>query len=173
MNTLLDLTAPVIVTAACVLALYKGVDIFAAMTDGAKKGLRVMADILPALLVLFPAIYLLRASGLPEHIGALLRPLLSALGIPEETVLLMLLRPVSGSAALSAAADVISRCGADSLAGRTAAVMCSSSDTTFYVIAVYFTAAGVKDSRWAVPAALCADAAGFLSAAWICRILWG
>ena len=94
------------------------------------------------------------------------------LGIPEETVLLMLLRPVSGSAALSAAADVISRCGADSLAGRTAAVMCSSSDTTFYVIAVYFTAAGVKDSRWAVPAALCADAAGFLSAAWICRILW-
>ena len=66
-----------------------------------------------------------------------------ALGIPEETVLLMLLRPVSGSAALSAAADVISRCGADSLAGRTAAVMCSSSDTTFYVIAVYFTAARV------------------------------
>ena len=66
MNTLLDLTAPLIVTAACVLALCKGVDIFAAMTDGAKKGLRVMADILPALLVLFPVIYLLRASGLPE-----------------------------------------------------------------------------------------------------------
>ena len=116
---------------------------------------------------------LLERSGAAAWLSRLLRPLLSALGIPEETVLLMLLRPVSGSAALSAAADVISRCGADSLAGRTAAVMCSSSDTTFYVIAVYFTAAGVKDSRWAVPAALCADAAGFLSAAWICRILWG
>ena len=128
MNTLLDLTAPLIVTAACVLALYKGVDIFAAMTDGAKKGLRVMADILPALLVLFPVIYLLRASGLPELLERLLAP---------------------------------------------AAVMIGSSETTLYVVAVYFTAAGVKDSRWAIPAALCADLACFLSSAWICRILWG
>lgn len=173
LSTLAGLVPALIIGVACIAGLCRGVDVFSALTAGAAKGLRIMRDIFPALVVLFPAIYLLRASGLPEHIGALLRPLLSALGIPEETVLLMLLRPVSGSAALSAAADVISRCGADSLAGRTAAVMCSSSDTTFYVIAVYFTAAGVKDSRWAVPAALCADAAGFLSAAWICRILWG
>ena len=86
MNTLLDLTAPLIVTAACVLALYNGVDIFAAMTDGAKKGLRVMADILPALLVLFPVIYLLRASGLPEHIGACDTLLLSMRGVPSVDV---------------------------------------------------------------------------------------
>ena len=137
MNTLLDLTAPVIVTAACVLALYKGVDIFAAMTDGAKKGLRVMADILPALLVLFPAIYLLRASGILELLERLLAPVFRALG------------------------------------GRTGAAMIGSSETTLYVVAVYFTAAGVKDSRWAIPAALCADLACFLSSAWICRILWG
>ena len=162
LSTLSGLVPALIIGAACIAGICRGVDVFSALTAGAAKGLCIMRDIFPALVVLFPAIYLLRASGLPEHIGALLRPLLSALGIPEETVLLMLLRPVSGSAALSAAADVISRCGADSLAGRTAAVMCSSSDTTFYVIAVYFTAAGVKDSRWAVPAALCADAAGFL-----------
>ena len=154
LNTLAGLVPALIIGAACIAGICRGVDVFSALTAGAAKGLRIMRDIFPALVVLFPAIYLLRASGLPEHIGALLRP-------------------VSGSAALSAAADVISRCGADSLAGRTAAVMCSSSDTTFYVIAVYFTAAGVKDSRWAVPAALCADAAGFLSSAWICRILWG
>ena len=165
MNTLLDLTAPLIVTAACVLALYKGVDIFAAMTDGAKKGLRVMADILPALLVLFPVIYLLRASGLPELLERLLAPVFKALGIPVETSLLMLLRPVSGSTALSVSAELIARYGADSLVG--------SSETTLYVVAVYFTAAGVKDSRWAIPAALCADLACFLSSAWICRILWG
>ena len=173
MNTLLDLTAPIIVTAACVLALYKGVDIFAAMTDGAKKGLRVMADILPALLVLFPAIYLLRASGIPELLERLLTPVFKALGIPAETSLLMLLRPVSGSAALSVSAELIARYGADSLVGRTAAVMIGSSETTLYVVTVYFTAAGVKDSRWAIPAALCADLACFLSSAWICRILWG
>ena len=118
MNTLLDLTAPLIVTAACVLALYKGVDIFAAMTDGAKKGLRVMADILPALLVLFPVIYLLRASGLPELLERLLAPVFKALGIPVETSLLMLLRPVSGSTALSVSAELIARYGADSLVGR-------------------------------------------------------
>ena len=173
MNTLLDLTAPVIVTAACVLALYKGVDIFAAMTDGAKKGLRVMADILPALLVLFPAIYLLRASGILELLERLLAPVFRALGIPAETSLLMLLRPISGSAALSVSAELIARYGADSLVGRTAAVMIGSSETTLYVVAVYFTAEGVKDSRWAIPAALCADLACFLSSAWICRILWG
>ena len=90
-----------IIGSACIAGLCRGVDIFSALTAGAAKGLRIMRDIFPALVVLFPAIYLLRASGLPEHIGALLRPALSALGIPEETVLLMLLRPVSGSAALS------------------------------------------------------------------------
>ena len=85
----------------------------------------------------------------------------------------MLLRPISGSAALSVSAELIARYGADSLVGRTAAVMIGSSETTRYVVAVYFTAAGVKDSRWAIPAALCADLACFLSSAWICRILWG
>ena len=155
------------------LALYKGVDIIAAMTDGAKKGLRVMAAILPALLVLFPAIYLLRASGILELLERLLAPVFRALGIPAETSLLMLLRPISGSAALSVSAELIARYGADSLVGRTAAVMFGSSETTLLVGAVYFTAAGVKDSRWAIPAALCADLACFLSSAWICRILWG
>ena len=85
----------------------------------------------------------------------------------------MLLRPLSGSGALSAAAEIIGQAGADSLAGRTAAVMLGSSETTFYVAAVYLSAAGVKKSRWAIPAALCADLACFLSSAWVCRMLWG
>ena len=77
------------------------------------------------------------------------------------------------SAALAAASELIGRFGPDSLIGRTAAVMIGSSETTLYVTAVYFTAAGVKNSRWAVPAALCADLACFLSSAWVCRLLWG
>ena len=80
---------------------------------------------------------------------------------------------MSGSGALAAAAELIGQYGADSLIGRTAAVMIGSSETTFYVIAVYFAAAGVKNSRWAVPAALCADLACFISSAWVCRLLWG
>ena len=173
MSGLLDLTAPLLISCVFICAAIKGVDIYAAMVDGAKKGLRVMADILPALLALFPAIYLLRASGLPELLSRLLSPALDLLGIPTETTLLMLLRPISGSGALGVAAELIDRFGPDSLAGRTAAVMIGSSETTLYVSAVYFAAAGVKNSRWAIPAALCADLACFVSSAWICRLLWG
>ncbi|MBQ9249249.1 MAG: spore maturation protein [Oscillospiraceae bacterium] len=173
MRNLLDLTAPLLIGAVMLTAALRGVDLYEAMLAGARKGLQIMADILPALLVLFPAIRLLRASGLPELLVRLLSPLLDKLGVPADTVLLMLLRPISGSAALAAASEIIQRCGPDSLTGRTAAVMIGSSETTLYVAAVYFAAAGVRRSRWAIPAALCADLACFLSSAWICRALWG
>ena len=173
MSALSELTAPLIISCVFLCAAIRGVDIYAAMVDGVKKGLRVCLDILPALLVLFPAIRLLQASGLPELLGRLLSPVLDRLGIPAETTVLMLLRPVTGSGALSAAAELIERFGPDSLIGRTAAVMIGSSETTLYVSAVYLTAAGVKNSRWAIPAALCADLACFVSSAWVCRLLWG
>lgn len=165
---------PALITAAVVLAaVLNGVDVMGAMTDGARRGMKTAADMLPALTVLFAAIYLLRASALPEMFARLAAPVLSRLGIPEETALLLLLRPLSGSGALGAAAEIMQRCGADSLLGRTAAVMLSSSETTFYVIAVYFGAARVRSTRWAIPAALFADAVSFAAAAWVCRALWG
>lgn len=171
MKTLLPLTAPLIICAVFIFAMARGVDIYSAMLCGVKKGLKTVGDILPALLVLFPAIYLLRASGLPERLSALLSPVFRLLGIPPETCLIMLLRPISGSGALSAAEDIIARYGADSAIGRTAAVMIGSSETTLYVVAVYFGAAGVKNTRWAIPAALCADLACFISSAWVCHFL--
>ena len=173
MKGLLSLTAPLLLSCGLLLAALRDADGYRALTEGARKGLRVMLDIFPALLVLFPAIALLRASSLPEMLEPLLAPLFRRLGVPPETGLLLFLRPFSGSAALAAAAELIGRFGPDSLTGRTAAVMLGSSETTFYVAAVYLTAAGVKDSRWAIPAALCADLACFLSSAWICRLLWG
>ena len=168
-----ELLPPLLLLAAGAFAAARGEDVYAALVAGARKGLRLTLELLPALTALFPVIWLLRASGLPELAGRLLGPVFTALGVPEETALLLLLRPLSGSGALSAAAEIIGRAGADSLVGRTAAVMLGSSETTFYVIAVYFSAAGVKDSRWAIPAALCADLVCFLSAAWISRLLWG
>ena len=167
------MAAPLLIAAAMLYAALQGVELYEAMLAGVKKGLSVMAEILPALIVLFPAIYLLRASGLPELLGRLLAPGLRLLGIPTDTALLMLLRPISGSAALGAAAELIARHGPDSLTGRTAAVMIGSSETTLYVVSVYFAAAGVRGSRWAIPAALCADLACFVSSAWVCRLLWG
>ena len=85
--------------------------------------------------------------------------------------MLILLRPVSGSGAMAAAADIMAAHGPDSLIGRTAAIMLGSTETTFYVIAVYFGAAGIKNTRWAVPAALCADLAGFAFSALFARLL--
>jgi spore maturation protein B len=87
-------------------------------------------------------------------------------------VALLLVRPISGSAALGVGAELISTYGPDSAVGRTAAVMLGSTETTFYTIAVYFGAAGVRKTRYAVPAALCADLAGFLSASWAVRLLY-
>ena len=173
MKALAALASPALVAAVCLAGLLRGADVYDALLDGARKGLRTMAEVLPALLVLMPAIAVFRASGLPELLGRLLEPLLGGLGIPPETGLMLLLRPLSGTAALSAAAELMTRFGPDSLIGRTAAVMLGASETTLYVTAVYFSAAGVRDSRWAVPAALCADLACFLSAAWISRLLWG
>ena len=168
-----ELIAPLLLCSALIAASLRGVDVYDALCAGARRGLETAVKILPPLLVLYPAIYMLRASGLPELLERFLAPTLRALGVPPETGLLMLLRPLSGSGALSAAAEILAESGPDSLAGRTAAVMLGSSETTFYVVAVYLSAAGVKNSRWAIPAALCADLACFLSSAWICRALWG
>ena len=173
MSALGALTAPILLCAALIAAACRGVDAYDALRAGARKGLQTAMEILPALVTLFPAVYLLRASGLPEQLGRLLSPLLQALGVPPETGLILLLRPLSGSGAMAEAARIMEEAGPDSLAGRTAAVMMGSSETTFYVAAVYLSAAGVKRSRWAIPAALCADLACFLCSAWVCRMLWG
>lgn len=173
LKNLAPLAVPGLVLLGMLAARRGGADVYEALCAGAKKGLETALSIAPALLALFPAVWLLRASGLPELLGSVLDPLLSRLRIPGETALLLLLRPLSGSGALSAAAEIIARAGPDSLTGRTAAVMLGSSETTFYVVAVYFSASGVRDSRWAIPAALCADLACWLSAAWVCRWLWG
>ena len=166
MRTLGELLVPLLVLAAALCAAIHGADVYEAMAAGAKKGLFTLWGMLPSLLVIFPAIRLMRASGLPELLSELL-------GVPEETGLLMLLRPLSGSAALAAAAELMQIHGPDSLIGRTAAVMLGSSETSFYVVAVYFAAAKVRNSRRVLPAALFADLVCFLSSAWICRLLWG
>ena len=173
MSALTRMLVPLLIAVSALAAMLRGADVYEAMTAGMKKGLLTVWGILPALLTVFPALRLLQASGLPELLGNTLHPLFRILGVPEETGLLMLLRPLSGSAALAAASEIIQRYGPDSLIGRTAAVMLGSSETSLYVIAVYFSAAGARDDGHALPAALCADLACFLSAAWICRLLWG
>ena len=153
--------------------LAKRVDVYGALTQGAGEGLGVLVKIVPAMIGLMTAVYMLRASGALEALGALLSPLLTRLGVPPETVGLLLVRPVSGNAALGVGSELITTYGPDSTIGRTAAVMLGSTETTFYTVAVYFGAAGIRKTRYAVPAALCADVAAYLAAAWAVRLIFG
>jgi len=173
MSIISELAIPLIICLVTLHGLLKGCDVFGAMTLGAKKGLKTVLGILPALIVLLPGIHMLRACGLLEALCAFLEPVMSFIGVPAETLPIMLLRPLSGSGALAVGSDIISAYGADSLTGRCAAVMLGSTETTFYVIAVYFAAAGIKKTRHAIPAALIADLAGFMSAAFFTRLFWG
>lgn len=163
---MLELVVPGILAGVACYGMAKGVDVYDALLVGAGKGLEILLKILPALVTLLTVVAMLRASGGLE----VLAPVLGWLGIPPETVGLMLVRPISGSAALGVGSELISTYGPDSTIGRTAAVMLGSTETTFYTIAVYFGATGIRKSRYAVPAALCADAAGFFFAALTVRL---
>ena len=114
-------------------AIYKKVDLFSVLTDGAKDGLKVAAGILPSLVVLLCAVYMLRASGALEALAKLCAPAFSLLGIPDETAALVFLRPVSGSGALAVGGEIMARYGPDSYLGRCAAVMLGSTETTLKV----------------------------------------
>ena len=165
---MLDLLIPLILIFVSLFALWKKQDVYACLLEGGLDGLKLLLTVTPALVVLLTAVHMLRASGAMELLSRLLSPLLSPLGIPVETLPLILIRPFSGSAALAVGADLMASYGVDSLIGRTAAIMLGSTETTFYTISVYFGAAGIKKTRYAVPAALIADLTGFLLAS-----LWG
>ena len=171
MRDLLSLLPALLLAGAGLLGLGRKTDVFAALTHGAGEGIALLGRILPSLAVLLPAVYMLRSSGAVDALTAFLAPVLTWIGIPPETVPLMLLRPLSGSAALAAGGELMAAAGPDSPVGRTAAVMLGSTETTLYVLTVYFGAAGVRRSRHALPAALCADLAGFLTAAWCVRLM--
>ena len=159
------LLIPALLGAVGLCAALRGTDVYNALCAGAKDGLRVVRDILPPLAVLLSAIAMLRASGALDALCRLLSPTLVALGIPPECAPLMLLRPFSGSGALAVGGELMRRFGPDSTVGRTAAVMLGSTETTFYVVGVYFGAAGIRKTRHAIPAALLADAVGFVMSA--------
>ena len=163
---------PLILAVTAVAALHKKENAYDVLTDGAREGFQMLKTIAPSLVVLLSAVGMLRASGALEALSVLLSPVLKALGIPAETVLLMLVRPISGSAALAIGAELIAAHGPDSPVGRTAAVMLGSTETTFYTISVYFGAWGITKTRYAVPAALIADLVGFLAASWSVRLFY-
>ena len=155
----------------CALALGKKEDPYSLLLEGSREGLKLLGTLVPTLVVLMTAVTMLRASGAVDALSRLLAPVLGFFGIPAECALLVLIRPISGSAALAVGAELMGRYGADSLIGRTAAIMLGSTETTFYTISVYFGAAGVQKTRYTVPAALIADLVGFTAASVTARLM--
>ena len=169
---------PSLLLGAAAWGLRKKVDVYDALVCGGREGLKVAAGLIPPLAALLTAVYMFRASGVLDLLTSLLAlltaaagPVLEAVGIPRETAGLVLVRPLSGSGALAVGSELMARYGTESYIGRCAAVMLGCTETTFYTVAVYFGAAGIRRTRYAIPAALCADAVGFLAAAWTVRWL--
>ncbi len=168
-----DYIVPALLLTASLLALWKKENAYDLLLDGAADGLKLLVSIVPALILLLTAVSMLRASGAVEILSQLLAPAFQFFCIPPETALLVLVRPLSGSAALAVGADLMTQYGPDSQIGRTVAVMLGSTETTFYTISVYFGTAGIRKTRYTIPAALFADFVGFLAASWTVRLLYG
>ena len=169
--SLSELVVPVLLCFTACYALGKRVDVYTALTRGAEEN--VLVHILPSLIALLTAVYMFRASGAMEYLGALLAPALERVGIPPEVAPLLFIRPISGSGALAVGSELMATYGPDSYIGRVAAVMLGSSETTFYTIAVYFGSVGIVKTRSPIPASLCADAVMFLTSAAAVRVLMG
>ena len=167
-----DYLIPLLLLVACLAALHKKENAYGLLLEGGAEGLKLLVTLIPTLVMLLTAIAMLRASGAMEALSRVFAPLLSCIGIPPETVMLVLLRPISGSAALAVGTDLMIRHGVDSTIGRTAAVMLGSTETTFYTISVYFGAAGIRRTRYTLPAALIADLTGFVMASLTVRLFY-
>ena len=168
---MIDYIVPVLLFFAAALALGRRENAYNLLLDGAADGLKLLVTLIPALVLLLTAVTMLRASGAMNIVSGFLSPVFQFFGIPPETAMLVLVRPISGSAALAVGADLMSQYGVDSLVGRTAAVMLGSTETTFYTITVYFGAAGIRKTRYTIIAALIADMTGFLVASLTVRFL--
>ncbi|MBA2650544.1 MAG: spore maturation protein [Legionella sp.] len=154
-------------------ASYKKVNVFDAFVLGAKDGFSTSIEIMPYLIAMMVAIGMLRASGFFDLMNTLLTPAMTWIGMPPELLPLALIRPFSGSASTGMMAELIHQYGGDSLIAKTAATMMGSTETTFYVIAIYFGSIGIKKSRYAIPAGLLADLAGIIASVIICRYFFG
>lgn len=168
---MIDYIVPALLLVASLFALRKQENSYDLLLDGAADGLKLLITLVPTLVLLLTAVTMLRSSGAMEAISGFLAPAFRFVGIPSETAMLVLIRPISGSAALAVGAELMAEHGVDSLIGRTAAVMLGSTETTFYTISVYFGAAGIKKTRYTLPAALFADFVGFFMASLTVRFL--
>ncbi len=162
MEKISSLILPLVVVGILIFALTKKINIFEAFIEGAKAGVQTSFSILPALVALMVAIGVFKSSGAVDILAFALSPITSLINMPKEVIPLVLLRPISGSGAMAVTEGILKSVGADSFAGRVASVMQGSTETTFYTIAVYFSAVGISKTSYALPCALVGDFVGYI-----------
>lgn len=172
MNIISLWSLPTIILIILTLGMIKKVPIYEVFTDGAKEGFKVSINIIPYLVAIIVAISMLRASGIIELTGNVLAPILGHFNVPADTIPIMLVRSLSGSAALGIFSDIAHSLGPNNYATTLAAVMVGSSETTFYVLAVYFGAVGIKKLRYALLVGLLADLIGIIAAITVCNLIY-
>jgi spore maturation protein B len=153
--------------------LFKRVPVYESFVEGAKEGFGVAVRIIPYLVAILFSIGMFRASGAMEWLSEFLSPVLALIGMPAEVLPMAIVRPLTGSGSVAIVADLADLYGTDALVTRMASTMFGSTETTFYVIAVYFGAVGVSKTRHALPAGLTADFAAMLFAVWLCLLFFG
>jgi len=171
-TTFSDWAIPILMFVIPVLAFSKKIKVYEVFIDGAKEGFEVAVKIIPYLVAILVAIGMFRASGAMDIFVRLISPITDFIGLPAESLPAALMRPLSGSGTLGIATELMVQHGPDSFIGRLVSTFYGSTETTFYVIAVYFGAVGVKKTRHAVPAGLIGDLAGLLAALFICRLVF-
>lgn len=151
---------------------FKKVKVYEAFVEGAKGGFEVAIKIIPFLVAILVAIGMFRASGAMDFLIALISPVTDLIGLPAEALPVAIMRPLSGSGSLGLVTEIMKTHGPDSFLGRLVSTMYGSTETTFYVLAVYFGSVGIKKTRHAVPTGLLADAAGLIAALVICKLVF-
>ena len=152
---------------------FKGVPIFDTFVEGAKEGFSTAVSLIPFLVAMLVAIGLFRESGAMDLLASLASPLFNYFDIPPDILPLAVMRPVSGSSALAITTEILQSKGPDSFIGRLASTMQGSTDTTLFVITVYFGSVGIRRSRHALPVGLIGDLMGFIAALAACKLVFG
>lgn len=165
-------TIPLLVVFIPCYGFFKGVAVYDTFVAGARDGLKTVINIIPYLLAMMLTINILQTSGTLELLVQGLKPVLEFFHIPTDIFPLVVLRPLSGSGSMAFVNSIFQQHGPDSLLGKIASTVMGSSETTFYVVAVYFGAIGINDSRYAIPLGLIADIVGFLAAVFICNLVF-
>ncbi|WP_028544213.1 spore maturation protein [Paenibacillus taiwanensis] len=171
-STISTWAIPAIIVFIPLYAYFKRVPVYESFVEGAKDGFQTSINIIPTLVGMMVAISVFRASGAMDWIVSLMRPLLDLFGVPGEVMPLAFLRPITGAGSLAFTTDLIKTFGPDSLIGRIASTIQGSTDTTLYVLTVYFGAVGIRKGRYALKVGLFSDMVGFVAAIVICMIIF-